>query len=398
MSDVFFTNGAIQNRGFELDESPGKITGIMLAQVLNRLNGNAEAVHLWNNVGAFHNDEPQNPQLRLEQKYLSRIMTSHMEYWDLAPEYLQIISDDDERFAEWTIKQLEELIEAGNITIEQAEFDSCPDCDMVVAESVVEAQCCSQCKSEDLRRIVEGALFVTMPENRMQLLDDSLIYNSMNLRNERDSLKQIPPRLLLSRDREIGVRLDDLGLSDKKLDPRLGIGMLALYAAEVNDFETVAMTQTTSTLIRTVPYIGSILLTAPDSRRLLFVPHTRIDSNVFDEADEVGRQVIAPFAAAQRNQDVNMQRYQYANKEFMKLGRNAAALAAIIERLGLAGRETEPSFKPDHSGLTDIVSGMGKQSGYLIEALKRRVNATGISEDTISDVLGLISITSALKL
>lgn len=396
MSEILFVNGAIQNRGFELDESPGKMAGIMLATILNRLSGNQEVVHMWNNVGAFHEFEPLDTATRIEQKYSSNVMTEYMNYWGLSREVIAVLEDDEEKFVEWATDQVAGMLEAGVVTIEEARFDACNNCDMVIAESVVGVDCCTSCVSTDLSTRTEKALFVTVPEDRSRLLDESLIYNSMNLRNEVDSLKQIPPRLLLSRDRQIGVDLSELGLEDKKLDPRLGIGMLAIYAAEIYDFETVAMTQSSHTLIRTAPYIGSVLVKQQTDRRLLYVPHMRIEKSILQEANGAGRQVIAPFASAQTSRNVNEHAYNQAQKEFAKLARNAQALFVILERLGIEGGAFQPSFMPDKTGLTNSISKMGKRSGRAIEELKRKSINDLLPTDAVEDAQEVMSIAQAL--
>ena len=401
MSEVLFVNGAIQNRGYDLDQYPGKAAGIFLATVLNQISGNPQVLHLWNNVGTFNDSEPFAPTERINQKYNSLVMRNYLKFWELGVDDIQILNDDNEGFCIWSIEQLSEMLDHGDLTIENADFTACLACELVIAEAVVKIDQCPNCNSERLLNKRERALFVYTPENRALLLDSRFVYNSMNLRDEIDSLKQIPDRLLLSRDRTIGVGLENVGLENKKLDPRFGIGMLALYGGYINDFETVAMTQTTSTLIRTAPYVGSVIIkNYGNSRRLLYAPHMRINKDVFEETtnDPAGLYVVAAFASAQRREDVKLQRYESASKEFSKFARNVSHIRDSLKRLGIEELPMRPEFIPDDYGLTNATARLAKDSGVGVFHLKKSRETTSISDEQRLAYSQLISIASSLKL
>ena len=83
--EILFTNAAVQNRSFDIDQNPGKVSGIIAAQLLNRLFDNPDVVHCWNNVGLFDEAETTTSDERLEHKYDSQVLKQHLTY--LYPKY-----------------------------------------------------------------------------------------------------------------------------------------------------------------------------------------------------------------------------------------------------------------------------------------------------------------------
>lgn len=390
MSDLLFVNAAIQNRGYDLDENPGKINGILVAQLLNRMHGVDETVHLWNTVGAFHQSEEQDAKQRLTQKYASNTMKDHLEFWKLDLPHLDVIDDTDSDFAAWSLDRLEEYLTDGKIYIEEAKFSYCSSCGIAIAEDVVNVDSCGTCGNAALEIIREYGLFLDVPDDRSSLLSDKVIFNHMNIRAERGMLEQIPPRLLLSRDREIGVDLSQFGLTGKKLDPRLGVGLLALFIADRRGYESIGMTQTASTLIRTAPYIGSLALEG----RLLFVPYSKIKDDVFSSEDPFLKQVVSPFASAQRRQDVTYARLEIVGKEFEKTQRNAIALQQTLGKLGVSQCVEQTRIDllaPAQGSLHDFTAKLGKTSGRLLEQVKRQEDSSNIPSETLNDIQAMIN-------
>lgn len=397
MSNTLFVNGAIQNRGFNVDDQPGKLVGIQLAQSLNALHGNNDVAHLWNNVGTFHDTELQTPQQRLLEKYQSKAMAEHLDFWGLKSEDVDVLADNDPAFANWTVGVFEKLLAKGTVRIEDAEFSACSSCNYVIGEAAAGITACSSCQGSEICQTRQSGLFIDLPSNRADLLSGDMIFNSMNLRDEQDSLVQLPQRLLLSRDRTVGIPLDDIGLAGKKLEPKMGLGLLALYAAETHDYERVGMVQTTSTLIRTAPFVGSLVLQAPDLPRLMFVPHKKILSEAQANTDTVGRQVVAPLAAAQRKQDVNLQRFTQSQKEFAKLQRNAHALQNLLGKLGHDSTSTTAT-DIDFTDFGKLISTEAKHSGQTLESLKRKTSLTDTDASTLQAAAHHILLASRLGL
>ncbi|MCA9330132.1 hypothetical protein KDA11_05765 [Candidatus Saccharibacteria bacterium] len=324
-------------------------------------------------------------------------MTEHLDFWGIAPEDIDVLADDDPVFASWTVELFEKLLEKGTVRIENADFWACTSCGYIIGEAGANITSCTSCRGDDICQTRQPGLFIDLPDDRSNLLSGDMIFNPMNLRDEQDSLMQIPSRLLLSRDRHIGVPLDTLGLEGKKLEPKMGLGLLALYAAETHDYERVGMVQTTSTLIRTAPFIGSLTLQTPEVPRLMFVPHTKILSEVHDGADAAGRQVIAPLAAAQRKQDVNVQRYIQAEKEFTKLQRNTHALQSVITRLDYV--DIDPATTDlDYGDFGKFISVKAKESGQILEKLKRKTTASDADTPDLQAAAQCIQFASRLRL
>jgi hypothetical protein len=259
--EILFTNAAVQNRSFDIDQNPGKVSGIIAAQLLNRLFDNPDVVHCWNNVGLFDEAETTTSDERLEHKYDSQVLKQHLTYWGTAGK-LVVQTDDEEWFSTWAVGLVESCLERGDIYIQNTTFSRCAQCDLVIAESAAHIDQCGRCKGQNLDVVKEDGLFVDVPDDRQSLLLPENLYNSINIYQERDSFKQLPPRLLLSRDRSRGVNLERIGLTDKVLDPRLGIGLLAVYAASIRGYEKGCLVQSLSTLVRTAPYLNSVIVDA----------------------------------------------------------------------------------------------------------------------------------------
>lgn len=261
--EILFTNGAVQNRDFSLDEKPEKAVGIISARILNHLVGNKDVIHTWNDVGVFADvDDTSTAKERMDKKYTSTFMKKHVMRWS---EYsdsdtLSAVSDTDVDFAVWTKKLLAELLASGNIYTDIDEFIYCSTCGNAIATSLVNVKTCLRCSSSvGLAVKEERGLFVTIPDDRSTLLGYDQLFNKGNIKQELSSFKQLPPRLLLSRDRDNGIDLDSIELPGKVLDPRLGIGLLAVYLAQKEGYAAAGMVQSYSTMIRTVPYLNSVI-------------------------------------------------------------------------------------------------------------------------------------------
>lgn len=384
---MLFTNAAVQNRAFELDERPGKIAGIMAAQLLNRIVGNSDVVHCWNNVGMFDHDEAQEPNERLEDKYRSATMQRHRAYWGVG-DNLEILTDDGQEFGDWATNVLAACLDGGDVYTETTDFHCCTDCDLVIAETAVDIDACGRCGNESLDLKTEKALFVDTPVDRQALLPVTSMYNAINVRQEQASMLQVPPRLLLSRTRSRGIGLDNLGLEGKVMDPRLGIGLLALYAADARGYQRGCLVQSTSTLVRTAPYVNAVI-TDPDRLqvpRLFFAGHTKVDQSllVADAVTSRDLQVLLPLASLRRKKDVTPGDLMSLQIELSKVTAKINSNNELHDRLGLTddGMAHAPeSFAATiaEGRLNDLLPVMGKILGRSIESLKR------LAPDQVSD-------------
>lgn len=282
-SERIYVNAAIQNQEYSLDEKPYKATGILTARTLNQLNGTDTIVHTWNEVGLFSETSRLSMEQRLALKYETAFMRDHLAH---RQDDVHVLTDTDAGFSDWAQEVVKETLAAGTTYISEEEFTRCISCNMTIAEVAVSVQQCSKCRqSSGLVVSREEALFTDVPEDRRSLLPYHRLYNKVNVNQELRELNQIPHRLLLSRDRQVGVELGEIGLEGKRLDPRLGIGLLALYVAHSFNYDEAGLVQSLSTVNRTVPYLGSVIrdpvkLGVPDYGYAL---HAKIKTELFSE-------------------------------------------------------------------------------------------------------------------
>ena len=314
--EILFSNGAIQNQEFSLDEKPYKALGIVTARVLNELVGNdaSEDVHNWNNVGLFENKTILSRDSRLQQKYDSVFMQNFLKKWEIDTPVIR--GDDDNEFAIWAIDVLERSLKQGYIYKEKEEFVACRGCDRVIAEAKVKIDDCKSCGNNDFKAVVEEGLFVDTPEDPTTIYRSSQLVNRINLKHEQKQLDQLPRRLLLSRDREGGVRLDRLGLPSKNIEPKLAIGMLAVYNAAKSGYSQAGFTQSLSTFNRIMPYLNGVLpdpfsLEVPEIK---YAFYSKINPELLDGTPKVSNEMLMFNALGQRG-EINVNGYKRIAKE-----------------------------------------------------------------------------------
>ncbi|MCX6727223.1 MAG: hypothetical protein NTX11_00195 [Candidatus Saccharibacteria bacterium] len=373
-AEIVFVNAAIQNRDFSIDEKPEKVVGILAAQALNHLQGNDVDVHCWNNVGLFDSQQSESADYRLAIKYNSDF-AKHI----VGPGNKEtvVLSDDQNVFTEWAIPTINSMISSGSVYIEEADFHHCFSCDTTIAELAVDIDDCKSCNSSSqIKTTTELGMFTNTPDDRGLLLPENLVINQINIRQERSSLMQIPPRLLLSRTRSIGVPLESFGLENHKLDPRLGIGLLAIFAASNLGYGSVGIVQSISTLNRVAPYLRSAL---PNPRLVdlpgyLFAFHSLVRPQLLDNA-VVSPSLIALYALGQRNDITSTQKIF---EEISKLERCVTALDKVAPLT-----ETDRSSPRLPRNLSHIVATTAKDIGKLLEEVK---HGRTPSQETLSEI------------
>lgn len=374
--EILFSNGAIQNREFSLDEKPYKALGIAAARVLNEFAGNDAAfdIHCWNNVGTFDNQMSVSSDERLLSKYNSVFMQKHLRRWSL--EKPNILCDDDVDFSKWALDVLGKSLENNTIYIEEAGFIYCKSCSVSIAEQCVNIENCPQCgSSTDLVIRHEEALFANRKADHTKILSYDQIFNKINLKHEINSLKQIPERLLLSRDRSRGVDLESIGLEHKRMDPRLGIGMLAVYAASVQGFKRAGLVQSISTLVRTVPYLNSTIpdpdaISVPDYS---YAFYAKVDPDLLDY-EWATPELLMLNALGQRNDitKINATKIEQERRsviERIEYIQNIPAVKGAVSLGGLYEDMVAVSGQPD-GNFTFALASLNKQLGRCMEYIK----------------------------
>lgn len=381
--EILFTNAAVQNGDFSLDEKPYKAIGIISARVLNHLAGNADMVHAWNDVGMFGDIAATSQLERMAKKYDSHFMRNHLERWSPYADPLQIVSDTDDEFGEWANGLIDKLLQTGDIKVLQEEFTVCGACGIAIAEKAVPVAQCSRCRQTDhLTTESQKAFFIDVVDDRSNLIRDEQVYNTRNIRQERRNLDQIPPRLLVSRDRERGVKLDVHGLDGKVLDPRLGVGLLALYLADQRGYESAGIVQSYTTFIRTVPYINSAIsdsdtLGVPSHR---FVFHSKIEPHLLEQ-EEISPELLS-FHALRQKVDVTAESMIAISAERSKLIERAKIVRRLANERGVILQNlSAPADSLDlgvaEGDLTYLLSKVSKRLGVAIEASKHHGNTRG---------------------
>lgn len=258
--ETLFINAAIQNREFSLDDKPHKAMGIVAARVLSHFVGSEDIIHCWNNVGLFR-DTTTSTKDRLDLKYTSKFMQRHIDRWG-DHERVHIYGDDDEQFKNWGQVIINDALRRGDIYQDIDAFAVCTHCGLtigVVSGGNTIMQCSNCQTSEAVKTKSKLGLFVDIPSDLATNLKSNHLYISNNIRQEVNSFSQLPPRLLLSRDRDDGIPLDSIDMPGMRIDPRLGIGLLSVYLATQRSYERAGIVQSYSTILRTVPYLNSVL-------------------------------------------------------------------------------------------------------------------------------------------
>lgn len=392
--EILFTNAAVQNGEFTLDEKPFKATGIVSARVLNHLVGVRDSVHVWNDVGLFI-DTDVSARDRLAMKYESDFMKTHLGRWSAEGVTEEVISDTDVHFSMWAQDFIETALEKGAISILNEEFTACATCELTIAESAVSIAVCSRCgNSEGLMRKEEHALFVDLPEDRTTLFRANQQFNKSNIKQELSTLSQLHPRLLLSRDRAQGVGLESIGLSGKVLDPRLGIGLLGVYLAARLGYESAGIVQSYSTLVRTVPYINSVIpdVDTFDVPEVKFAFHSKIDPSLFF-SEGVSPELLALHALRQKT-DVKIQDIVSIEKEQRVLEARAAILHRLARERGVelslgATVAAELDAGLSEGDLTHLLHRVGKRLGVAIDKTKHHAEVGAVSGRSVAEILAL---------
>ena len=367
--EIFFSNAAIQNQEFSLDEKPYKAVGILAARVLNTLYDNTTPeVHSWNNVGAFSDKLTSMPPERIAQKYDSGFAQRYIV--PQTHEY-HIATDDEDMFGNWTLEQLEAMLQEGSVYQDTAEFVVCTNCDITIAEATVGVNTCPHCQDDTHLCIQEEvALFADTPAPNDILPYDKL-FNQINVHHEMNTLQQIPRRLLLSRTRESGIPLDALGVENRKVDPRLGIGLLALYSAWQYDYESVGIVQSISTLNRIAPYLSS---TVPDPQRIglpdfVYALHAKIQPELLFDP-RVDPQTLALYSLGQRS-DITTKSVPKITNDVESLSRRLGIVSDIYtDRFGAPAEISKSAIHTTGVDLTDLIAKTNKKLGRSLELIK----------------------------
>lgn len=251
MSNII-VNAPIQNKEFSPDEKIGKAVPLFVTDWLRTSDTRYEgqrAVDLWNSVLASeqgsHTDQTYAAlsQARLQRKYDSRLLGSIR---DDASNRL-VLSDADSDFHQWASGVIEHAIELGDMTQEQTLMHVCDDCDAAISMAEgPKPRACAHCASGTVFHVEERQMLVTYI--------DSTIRERVGGVAGRPSAVNVPARTsIVNRRRLNGISLEKFGHRDEAVDPRIGLGLLAMYAAAMQDADGVDVVTSRATAGQNLP-------------------------------------------------------------------------------------------------------------------------------------------------
>ncbi|WDZ88916.1 hypothetical protein [Nocardiopsis sp. HUAS JQ3] len=278
---ILFLNGPVQNGDFTFRDAPGKAVGVHLAEVLDDTLGLRRPPHLWNTVtlsGDLRHGRDRSPAERVE---LERRALLHKYGSDL-PSPAKILTDADPVVAALALDMIDAGLSQGSLRIERTALQECVSCGHMVGPV---ADRCTACEGARLRTRRAWHLVHDLVGKGSSLSEVLHGHHRKRPRHLEAVLRQTPRRLLLSRTRAHGIRLDALGLDGLALDPRTGLHVTVLAAARSAGAAEVAMTATA----RAIAHIAAhgIGFTSWQGHRLRYAVHGRIPYEALPALEKV---------------------------------------------------------------------------------------------------------------
>lgn len=245
---TIYLNAPIQNGNFSPDVSPGKIVPLLVAEWSRRHSGeDSDRVDLWNNIVAANTEGLAEASRRLEAKYTSKLFTQLGEFG-----VRRIISDNNAEFIEWGTGLVDELIADGTLDIQERDVIACRRCDSVIALSDLEtARLCVQCATDSMRSVKRQVL--------ISHVDEAAIGKANHATDGLVSTLYPHHESVVSKRRSGGIPLDKIGFPDQYVDPKVSVGLLALYAAEQLNGDRVELVASRTTCAHNLPQLYAFL-------------------------------------------------------------------------------------------------------------------------------------------
>lgn len=239
-----FVNAPIQNKECDPDRQFGSFITIFTADWLasqTMENGASRRVDLWNCNLANETKEGVSPSEfretmkgRLAIKYSGHILEPHKN--------AELMTDIDESFCEWGKKKVAEALETGQLRSENRSVHVCYGCGATIALSEAPlSNGCAVCARSGLLTKVG----VETRPSLVMAISSSQQRTALQLAGiKQGGIEEgLPSReYIVNKKRTTGVPLDEFGLHNDVLDPKVAIGLLAMYAAKAHDADEVVMT------------------------------------------------------------------------------------------------------------------------------------------------------------
>lgn len=250
MSEIF-VNAPIQNKDFDPDVNMGKITTLFVADYLREQNDSPASAHLWNNViaaqqkGYTKEEYDAKTEAMLEAKYQSQAL----KYLCDRETNALIITDTDQSFCKWAGKIVSKSLENGDIKIKYTDCYVCSGCEATLNHAEGPETQCIACPDSRTLKTKRDALTIVIDDNVLRA-----VAKQSGNKEASALVGQIPQGLQTVNKRRIsGIPLDEFGFPGDVLDPRIGLGLTALYAAYATASDSVGIVVARSSLHMNMP-------------------------------------------------------------------------------------------------------------------------------------------------
>jgi hypothetical protein len=258
-----YVNPPTENKDFDPDISLGKIVPIYVAQSLQQ-NEIPVRVDLWNNIlatemyGYSREEYREETKRRLDFKY-----SSHALRWlGKVTTKPQLLTDTTPEFIKWAQAKVDTSFEKGDTALVEAQVYTCENCSASICLApwrygeFSDLPSCSTCPGS--ANSIQTRLSLTTHIN-----DDTIDQvNSFFGGNKAAALSNknlLYGEVLISKQRVDGVGLEALGLPGEVLDPRVSLGLLALFAAEKNAMDQVNIVVARTSQTKNLPQFAAVM-------------------------------------------------------------------------------------------------------------------------------------------
>ncbi|OCC09182.1 hypothetical protein [Streptomyces sp. PTY087I2] len=289
MSSVAYFNGPVQNGGFTFAERPGKAAGIRLAEALNALLGLAPVPHLWNTVtlagDVRHRCATDRDTVSRQQREKEAVVAKYAP--GRAPRG-GLRTDADHQVARLALEMTRGLLADGTLTVRDLPVRLRTRCGYMAG--VGTAGDCRSCGHGGGRVALRPLLVFDRTAYGPVLGRDDVHAAGARTPSHLFAIAHhVPQLLVLSRTRDHGVDLSPLGLEGMVLDPRAGLHVAVLAAADEFGAVRPVMTVTENAAANVAAYGAPFRRHGP--MRLRYALHGKIpyEAVASDQLYEVHR-------------------------------------------------------------------------------------------------------------
>lgn len=239
MAEIFL-NAPIQKDNFDPESQPGKVVPLFVAEWIRKHCDSAGSpTDLWSIANGYEGEA----SLRtLKEKYQSELLSA------LPGSSERAKTDMEPDFHEWVCSLIDTLLREGTIKEGIHGAHLCATCGNILslAEGGATVSICNICSS---RQITLKEVVVLTADISRDTIDRA--YDASN--GTFDTRSYPEHRTVLNKRRANGVGLEEFGYSGQVLDPKVCIGMLAIYEAQRQGAEQVSLVASRSCASHNLP-------------------------------------------------------------------------------------------------------------------------------------------------